>query len=89
VTAPEPEPSSGTYLDDAGQLRDPAGNVVDPTSEGWWSASWADDAAKLLGPDWMVGPQRRRGVVGDGDGLPVIRCEARWDPNEPRSGRYA
>jgi len=43
------------YGDDAGQLRDPAGNVVDPTSESWWDRPWAGEAAKLLGPEWMAG----------------------------------
>jgi hypothetical protein len=59
--APAPEPEArpaepeGPYLDDAGALRDPAGNVVDPASEDWWDRPWANDAAKLLGPEWMAG----------------------------------
>jgi hypothetical protein len=43
------------YVDDAGQLRDPAGNVVDPASESWWDRPWVGEAAKLLGPEWMAG----------------------------------
>jgi hypothetical protein len=50
----KPEPS-GPYLDDDGQLRDPSGNVVDATSEDWWDRPWANDAAKLLGPEWRAG----------------------------------
>jgi hypothetical protein len=57
---PEPEPAASTddhqpYVDDAGRLRDPAGNLVDAASESWWGESWADDAAKLLGPEWLAG----------------------------------
>jgi hypothetical protein len=37
------------------RLRDPSGNAVDPASESWWGESWADEAAQLLGPEWMAG----------------------------------
>jgi hypothetical protein len=33
----------------------PSGNVVDPASEHWWNKPWANDAAQLLGPEWMDG----------------------------------
>lgn len=48
------------YLDDDGNLRDPSGNLVDPASEDWWSEPWADDAAQLLGPEWLAGHNPRR-----------------------------
>jgi hypothetical protein len=40
-------------------LRSPSGNIVDSASEDWWGESWADDATKLLGPEWMAGQRRR------------------------------
>jgi hypothetical protein len=50
---PKPEPS-GPHLDDNSRL-DPSGNVVDPADEPWWDKPWANDAVKLLGPEWMAG----------------------------------
>jgi hypothetical protein len=47
---PKPEP----YRDDDGRVRDPAGSVIDPAPEDWWGESWANDAAKLLGPAWIA-----------------------------------
>jgi hypothetical protein len=29
--------------------------VVDPADESWWDKPWANDAVKLLGPEWMAG----------------------------------
>jgi hypothetical protein len=51
--SPKLEPF-GPCLDD-GRLRDQSGNVVDPADESWWDRPWANDAAKLLGPEWVAG----------------------------------
>lgn len=51
----QPAEPPAPYLDDSGALRDPSGHIVDAASEDWWDASWAGEAAKLLGPEWMAG----------------------------------